>query len=90
MGTGDWRVLVHRRARRVIERLGRDDKRRVGEMLDALAHNPRPRGAIPLEGQHDLYRARVGNWRIVYQIRRDELLVLVVRIRPRGDVYKRG
>ena len=56
--------------------------------MDALAANPRPRGVKKLTGLDDLYRIRVADYRIVYQIQDDRLIVLVVRIGHRKDVYR--
>jgi mRNA interferase RelE/StbE len=53
-----------------------------------LADNPRPAGAIPLKGEgRGLWRLRVGDSRILYQIQNKELIVLVVDIGHRLDVY---
>ncbi len=56
--------------------------------MDALAANPRPKGVKKLTGLDNLYRIRAGDYRIVYQIRDDRLIVLVVRIGHRKDVYR--
>ncbi len=56
--------------------------------MDGLAVNPRPKGVKKLSGLDDLYRIRVGDYRIVYQIHDDRLIVLVVRIGHRKDVYR--
>jgi mRNA interferase RelE/StbE len=53
-----------------------------------LAQDPRPRGAKKLSDEDRLYRIRVGDYRVVYQINDDILFVLVVRIGGRGDVYR--
>lgn len=54
----------------------------------ALAENPRPLGVRKLEGEEDLYRLRVGDYRVLYAIRDAVLLVLVVRIADRREVYR--
>ncbi len=65
----------------------RDLAGRLRKVLRALATEPRPHGAEPLKG-HDLYRLRLGDWRIIYAIRDAELLVLIVRIAARGQAYR--
>ena len=50
--------------------------------------NPRPPGVVKLEGPESLFRVRVGDFRVVYAIRDDVLLVLVVRIGNRREVYR--
>lgn len=56
--------------------------------INLLAENPRRDGAIKLSG-HDLYRIRQGLYRIIYEIRETELVVQVIKVGHRSDVYKR-
>jgi len=60
----------------------------VTEALAVLRDDPRPPGCVKLTGADDLWRIRVGQYRVVYTIRDDELLVLVVRVAHRRDVYR--
>ena len=53
----------------------------------ALADEPRPQGCLKLVGHKDHWRVRVGDWRIVYRIEDGRLVVLVVRVAPRGGAY---
>jgi mRNA interferase RelE/StbE len=61
----------------------------VVRALQGLGTDPRPAGAKRLAGQEGLLRIRVGDWRILYEVHDREVLVLVVRIGPRGEVYER-
>lgn len=54
----------------------------------ALGENPRPEGYIKLKGSDHLFRIRVGPYRIIYTIQDDKLIVLVLEIGDRKDVYK--
>jgi mRNA interferase RelE/StbE len=62
---------------------------RLRPRIDALADDPRPPGVEHLAGGDDLYRIRVGDYRVVYSIEGDVLLVLVVRVGHRRDIYRR-
>jgi mRNA interferase RelE/StbE len=84
-----YRVVVEDGAARAIRKLDRDVQRLVVARLERLAENPRPPGSKKLEGAEDLHRVRVGDHRIVYRIEDDVLLVLVVRVAHRSDVYRR-
>ena len=64
-------------------------KRRLAPALNALREDPRPQGAKRLKGAGDVWRIRVGAYRVVYVIEDDRLVVVVVRIGPRGSVYRR-
>lgn len=75
-------------ATRELRGLPKDVLRRIAKAIDALADTPRPPGVKKLQGSDDTYRIRVGDYRIVYEIRDAELRVLVVRVAHRGDVYR--
>ena len=75
-------------AAKSIERLPRSMQERVLERLGMLAENPRPAGSTKLSGQ-DAYRIRVGDYRIIYTIADMQLVVLVIDVGHRRDVYRR-
>ena len=55
----------------------------------ALADDPRPAGARKLKGFNPpAWRLRIGEYRIVYEVYEDEILVIVVNVAPRGEVYR--
>jgi mRNA interferase RelE/StbE len=67
------------------------DKRlclRLRDAIDALADDPRPAGSCKLQGADDLHRVRVGDYRVIYQIQDAVLVVLVVQIGHRREVYR--
>ena len=75
-------------AARQLEKLPRPVQRRIHDAVDTLTANPRHQGAKKLAGTNDLWRIRVGTYRVVYQIHDARLLVLVIRIAHRKDVYR--
>lgn len=81
-------VAIASSARRDLKRIRGRTLRRIADAIDALADNPRPPGVVKLAGEDDLYRIRVGDYRLVYQIQDDRLIVLVVRIGHRREVYR--
>lgn len=83
-----YTVRFEGRTAKVLDRLPGDMQGRILRKLEALEADPRPHGAEKLTGPEDLYRVRAGDWRIVYAIRDRELVVIVVRIGHRGDVYR--
>ena len=88
MSAGRYRVEFSRPADRQFRALPAEAQRRIAPRINALARVPRPRGAEKLEGVEALYRLRVGDFRIVYQIRAQVLLILVVRVGHRREVYR--
>jgi mRNA interferase RelE/StbE len=83
-----YSVRMDSRTRKTLDRLPGDMYGRVLRKLESLEQNPRPFGVEKLTGPEDLYRVRVGDWRIVYAIRDRELAVIVIRIGHRRDVYR--
>ena len=63
-------------------------KRRVSSAIDALAQDPRPPGLRKLVGHAHLYRIRVGQYRVVYEIDDEGQFIRVTRIRHRREVYR--
>ena len=83
-----YEVSFHSSAARELERLDPAIRRRVARAVDGLAEDPRGGGAIKLRGTDDLWRLRVGDYRVVFQIRDAVLLVLVIRVRHRREAYR--
>ena len=82
-----YRLLIKPSAVKELERVPRDDRRRLVSRMRDLAVQPRPAGAEKLSG-HDLYRVRQGNYRILYEIVDDDLTVTVIKIGHRRDVCR--
>jgi len=76
------------RARRDLEGLDRAVQRRLRTHIDRLAANPIPAGAKKLQGGEPYYRIRVGDYRVVYQVEGKQLVVIVVKIGHRKEVYR--
>ena len=83
-----YTIEVRPGARRDLKALPREMLPRISRKIDSLANNPRPRGVEELSGSEDSYRVRVGDYRILYEIRDDVILVIIVRVRHRREVYR--
>ena len=84
-----YRVLIKPSAAEEIEAVDQKrDRQRIVARILALADEPRPPGSEKLAGETDRYRIRVVRFRVVYSIADAELLVLVVRVAHRRDVYR--
>jgi len=79
-------------AERDLARLPRPAQVRIARAIDRLADTPRPRGVKLLAGHgpQRIWRVRVADYRILYDIRDEELLVLIIRAGHRRDVYRSG
>ena len=65
------------------------DVKRILTCIESLCENPRAEGCIKLSGQ-ERYRIRQGVYRVGYEIKDSELIILVVKVAHRSDVYKNG
>ena len=82
-----YRIVVRRSASKEIEALPSKDRRRIVTRIQSLAVNPRPGGCEKLSGE-EKYRLRQGDYRILYEISDRELIVAVVKVGNRRDVYR--
>jgi mRNA interferase RelE/StbE len=83
-----YRVHFAGRAERAFRKLSLEVQRRLDPAILALADQPRPPGCLKLSGQDSLWRIRVGDYRIVYQIQDEILLILVVNVGHRREIYR--
>ena len=83
-----YRVLIKPSAVKELENSARKkDRQRIVERISALADDPRPHGSQKLSG-NDRFRLRQGSYRIIYSIEDDALIVYVIKIGHRKDVYR--
>jgi len=75
-------------AARQIKRLTPDIQKRIIDRIEKLMTNPRPGAVKKLADEENLYRLPAGDYRIIYQIQDKDLLVLIVKIGHRRDVYR--
>ena len=83
-----YSVAISRTAERQLKRLPRADRERVAQTVAKLAIDPRPSGARKLTGYDDVFRVRTGRYRVIYSIEGTSLIVLVLKIGHRKDVYR--
>jgi mRNA interferase RelE/StbE len=83
-----YRIEIKSSARKALASLPRPMQRRVQARIDELARNPRPIGVKQLKGPEAFLRIRVGDYRVVYAVHDDVLVVLVIRIAHRREAYR--
>ena len=84
-----YRLFIKPSAAREIEAIPKKERLRIIRRIQDLSDNPRPPGCEKLSGQ-DKYRVRQGQYRIIYSVSDDELIVCVVKVGHRRDVYMGG
>jgi mRNA interferase RelE/StbE len=83
-----YTILVERYAQKQILKLDSQVIPIIKKAIAELAENPRPAGYIKLKGE-DAYRIRVGNYRIIYEIDDDKIIVTVITVGHRKEVYRK-
>ena len=84
----EYAITFARSARKELERLNTNVLGRIFPKIEALAQNPRPHGCRKLRGFDSLWRIRIGDYRVIYQIFDDEMAIDIVAARHRSQVYR--
>ena len=82
-----YRIIVRKSVSKDLKGIPKKDVRRILAVIEALADDPRPQGTKKLSGQ-ERYRLRQGDYRILYSIEDDRLIVCIVKLRHRREVYR--
>jgi mRNA interferase RelE/StbE len=85
-----YEIQIKASALKAINKLETQIRARIVTRIVELADNPRPQGSTKLSGPDSFYRVRVGNYRIIYEVKDDVLVVLVLKVGHRRDVYRSG
>lgn len=83
-----YNVQIARRAIKSIAGLSRQEQHRVRAAIDLLADEPRPPNCVALTGEESVYRVRVGDYRILYEVIDERLVIQVIRVGHRREVYR--
>lgn len=83
-----YEIEVGRQARKFLGRLGKKDQTRIVLAIAELADAPHPPGAKRLSGEESFFRIRVGDYRIIYEIDGGKIVVRVLRIGHRREIYR--
>ena len=83
-----YNVDIKTKVKKYLLTLDSDLRRNISTDINALEDNPRPPGCKKLKGRENTYRIRAGDYRVVYEIKDKALIVLVIRVAPRGKVYR--
>lgn len=87
----NYRLLIHKSVSKFLEKCPSKQRQDIKEKLELLKQNPinHPQLDIKImQGYKDLYRLRVGQYRLIYQIKENELIIFLFKAGNRGDIYK--
>jgi len=84
-----YRVELKPAAARQLSAIEKPAQRKIAAKIESLAKDPFPHDAKNISGKEDFFRVRSGDYRIVYKVKKKILLVLVIKIGHRRDIYRR-
>lgn len=83
-----YRIEITRRAVKELRALGTAVRQRIHRAVSALGDDPRPPGCLELSGSEHTWRIRVGDYRVLYEIHDDRLVIVLVRVAHRRQSYR--
>ena len=83
-----YKIETSPAAERQLKKLPEEIRMPISESISALKNNPRPVGVKKMSGQPNLYRIRVGKYRILYTIFKQDSLIIITKVAHRRDVYQ--
>jgi len=83
-----YRIAVKRSAAKALKKIPKSDRERIVEKIDSLADNlPNP-DLTKMKGNNPFHRVRTGDYRIIYEVQEEVLVILIVKIGHRKDIYR--
>lgn len=83
-----YRIEVKRSAAKAIKKIPKPDRKRISEKIDSLAEELPSPEITKLKGDNPFHRVRVGDYRIIYEIQDEVLVILIVKVGHRKDIYR--
>jgi mRNA interferase RelE/StbE len=83
-----YRIEVSATAERQLKKIRREDAVRILRSISLLAREPRPDGCRKMSGYDHFYRIRVGNYRVIYEIDGKRIVVVILKIGHRREIYR--
>lgn len=89
MSAKPYRIILHREAAREIQDLPKKIRGQIATIIDGLVDDPRPPSAVALKGRKGAYRIRLAEYRLLYEVHATEIVVYVIGVAHRREVYAR-
>ena len=84
----NYRIEVKKSAAKTLKKIPNADRKRIVHKIDSLAENLPDSDTTKMKGSNPFHKVRIGNYRIVYEIQDEILLILIVKIGHRKDIYR--
>jgi len=83
-----YRIEIKGSAAKALKKIPKANRKRIVEKIDSLAESPPNPDTTKMKGNNPFHKVRIGDYRIVYEIQEDVLVILVVKIGHRKDIYR--
>ena len=84
-----YRIEVKKSAAKALKKIPKGDKKRIIEKIDSLAENLPSLDTTKMKGNNPFHKVRTGDFRIIYEIQEDVLVILIVKVGHRKDIYRK-
>jgi mRNA interferase RelE/StbE len=84
-----YRIEFKRSAAKVLKKLPKPERRRIRDKIDSFAENLPDPATTKMKGESPFHRVRAGDYRVIFEVREDTLLILVLKIGHRKEIYRR-
>ena len=83
-----YNILISASAEKALKKILKKDRIKIVRLIQTLAISPLPQGVRKLMGEQSVYRVRQGNYRVIYELKNKKLIILILKIGHRKDVYR--
>jgi len=83
-----YRIEIKRSAAKALKKIPKANRKRIVDKIDSLAESPPNPDTTKMKGNDPFHKVRLGDYRIVYEIQEDVLVILVIKIGHRKDIYR--
>ena len=83
-----YRIEIKRSAAKALKKIPKASRKRIVDKIDSLAESPPNPDTTKMKGNNPFHKVRAGDYRIVYEIQKDVLVILIVKIGHRKDIYR--
>jgi len=83
-----YRIQVKKSAAKALKKIPKSERKRIAELIESWSDNPPNPDKSKMKGDNPFHKIRIGDYRIIYEIQEDVLIILVVKIGHRKDVYR--
>ena len=83
-----YKIEISQTAERQLKKLRKEDQLSVAKTMLSLGNDPYPKGSRKLTGYDDVFRIRVGGYRILYSVAGKKLIIIILKIVQRKDIYR--